>query len=154
MGTDVYLSWSDMGDGDKEKQITGWSIKAGKIGYLRASIGMVEENGVLRAIFPEHFWSGEKCKYDFKENFEQVKSILKNYVLGNSIDIQDRDSEQVKMGLAVVKMLSEAFDADEVKLYASADIERVEWAESVFEFMQLGLQLQENGKEPEVCISW
>jgi len=45
-----------MTDSDRQKQYTGFSIDAGGVGYLRASIGMSTENAVLRALFPEKFW--------------------------------------------------------------------------------------------------
>src|SRR6266702_3732268 len=35
MGIDVYLNWDGMTEEDKEKQFTGFSVHAGKIGYLR-----------------------------------------------------------------------------------------------------------------------
>ncbi|MBA7692634.1 hypothetical protein ES703_101201 [subsurface metagenome] len=44
MGTDIYLDWKGKTKKDQEKQYTGWSIKAGDVGYLRASIGMTREN--------------------------------------------------------------------------------------------------------------
>src|SRR6266699_2048814 len=35
MGIDVYLNWDGMTKEDKEKQFTGFSVHAGKVGYLR-----------------------------------------------------------------------------------------------------------------------
>jgi hypothetical protein len=52
MGTDVYLDWKGKSKEDKEKQCTGFSIDAGEVGYLRASIGMTTENAFLRGLFP------------------------------------------------------------------------------------------------------
>ena len=68
MGTDIYLHWDHQDDIQKDKQITGFSIDHGNVGYLRASIGMTQENQLLRMIFPEKFWQGEiskadKCEY-------------------------------------------------------------------------------------------
>ena len=68
MGTDIYLHWDNQNDEAKEKQITGFSIGHGNVGYLRASIGMTQENQLLRMIFPEQLWEGQipeadKCEY-------------------------------------------------------------------------------------------
>ena len=68
MGTDIYLHWDNQSTDEADKQITGFSIGHGNVGYLRASIGMTQENQFLRMIFPEIYWKGEiseadKCEY-------------------------------------------------------------------------------------------
>ena len=68
MGTDIYLHWDNQNDEEKDKQITGYSIGHGYTGYLRASIGMTQENQLLRMIFPDQYWQHEipeadKCEY-------------------------------------------------------------------------------------------
>ena len=68
MGTDIYLHWDNQNDVEKDKQITGYSIGHGYTGYLRASIGMTQENQLLRMIFPDQYWQHEipeadKCEY-------------------------------------------------------------------------------------------
>ncbi len=35
MGIDIYASWKDMTETDKQQQSTGWSIAHGHVGYLR-----------------------------------------------------------------------------------------------------------------------
>src|SRR3990170_26881 len=57
-------------------------IFAGKVGYLRASIGMVQENEVLSLLFEEKFWksrSDNGLPYDFIENFEKMTIIIRKY---------------------------------------------------------------------------
>ena len=68
MGTDIYLNWDKQTKKEKDEQITGWSINKGDVGYLRASIGMTQENQLLRMIFPDQYWQHEipeadKCEY-------------------------------------------------------------------------------------------
>lgn len=55
MGTDIYLVWKNQTKKDKEGQGTGFSIDAGEVGYLRASIGMTTENYFLRLLFPDNW---------------------------------------------------------------------------------------------------
>ena len=68
MGTDIYLNWDKQSQKDRDKQSTGFSIDSGDVGYLRASIGMTQENQILRLVFPEHIWNREipladRCEY-------------------------------------------------------------------------------------------
>jgi len=71
MGTDIHLYWKEQSQDEQNKQITGWDIRCGDVGYLRASIGMHQENEVLRRIFGDDVWDGKpenpkcpKCKGD------------------------------------------------------------------------------------------
>ena len=63
MGTDIYLKWDKMSKKDHDGQITGWDAYSGATGYLRASIGMMQENAFLRKIFPQEVWepNNPKC---------------------------------------------------------------------------------------------
>ena len=63
MGTDIYLKWDNMSKKDHDDQITGWRIDKGNTGYLRASIGMIQENEFLRKVFPKWVWepNNPKC---------------------------------------------------------------------------------------------
>ena len=84
MGTDIYLEWEGKTKEDKEKQTTGFSIKAGDAGYLRASIGMVTENSFLRVLFPEKYWEneGEQIRYEFtQKGYEALIKLGFIYIL-------------------------------------------------------------------------
>ena len=59
MGTDIHLYWKEQSQDEQNKQITGWDIRCGDVGYLRASIGMHQENEVLRRIFGDDVWDGK-----------------------------------------------------------------------------------------------
>ena len=65
MGTDIYLEWNNKSEEERKKQITGFDIRAGNIGYLRASIGMVEENSFLRQIFSNDYWEASYVDCEF-----------------------------------------------------------------------------------------
>ena len=160
MGTDIYLKWEGMGKKDEEKQYTGFDITKGSVGYLRASIGMVEENDVLRLIFPERYWGGYGKMYDFKKNLPRLKDIFTAYVEGEKIKVESKSKvEQQLSGDAIRQMIKDVGgeaiegtlkhdDADEARAW------RIKWAKSVVQFFALGLKLQEDGKKPRIVISW
>jgi hypothetical protein len=154
MGTDIYLRWKGMTKEEKDSQYTGYSIDAGHNGYLRASIGMIEENRVLRAIFPEKLWEDEG-EYDFKKNMPLIIKILRNYVSGNSVDVGGREKSQAQAGETIVSMLkSLGFEDVNINMANSNDTNRSVWAKSVVGFCVLGLKQQLDGKKPKVRISW
>lgn len=158
MGTDIYLNWKGKTDDDEKKQITGYSIEAGNVGYLRASIGMTDENAVLRAIFPDKVWesSNENGEvYDFKGNAVFLKSILKDYIAGKDIDVGDRLNKQKEMDKNIKKMFSGLGGFWMTSTSDKEDLDRRKvWAKSLIEFFELGIKLQEQGKKPRVYISW
>jgi len=154
MGVDVYLTWDGQTEEEREAQFTGFSIAHGHVGYLRASIGMVLENEVLRTLFPEEYWElKEPLEYDFKKNWENLPFVLKKYfeaVLTG--ELTEEQKEQMEFGIAV----AEAFKGEgEVSMSRSGDILRaVVWANSLIRFFRLGMRKQEEGKRPRVRISW
>jgi len=155
MGSDVYLRWDSMSEEDKEKQLTGFNIAAGKAGYLRASIGMAEENEVLRVLFPEQIWnSSEPVEYDFEGNMEAMRSVLVSYLAGQKIDVQDRIAESTAMGRHVGEVLARTFGAENVVTPGMDFEDKKTWAESLVGFFRLGAELQKAGKRPGVWISW
>ena len=85
MGIDVYLKWRGQTKAEHDAQITGFSISAGKAGYLRASYGMQEECKVLERIFPKNCWKGKKAKFDFKKGWKIVPDLLYGYLDGQVI---------------------------------------------------------------------
>lgn len=125
IGSNVYLEWSNKTEDEKKKQLTGFSIDAGDVGYLRASIGMMEENGVLREIFPEEFWDHKLCipkglskqeeerfwesfqgpEFDFKANAQKVIPIIAKYlgIKTQKLIEQWKDKPEAKELLALVK---------------------------------------------------
>jgi hypothetical protein len=154
IGTDVYMEWKDKTEADKKKQYTGWDINKGEVGYLRASIGMVEENQVLRLIFPEKYWLHQsKDEYDFIGNLQLNLSILKSYINGEKLDTQGREDSQMKLGKALKQALTNiGFEINEDK--QSYENDRKIWANSVINFMKLGIELQDKKKKPYPYISW
>ena len=49
MGTDVFLSWNNITEEEKESQFQGDEIRIGYKGYLRAAIGNILSNDLLSA---------------------------------------------------------------------------------------------------------
>jgi len=159
MGTDVYLEWDGMTEEDKKKQITGFSIAAGRVGYLRASIGMIEENECLRRIFPPEYWeSGESLPYDFKANYDKMVAEIVRYLTEKMLpkSEEERIREIIKRNPGAGAVI-EAFSSREFSLFIST-IEGIDdaiiWASSVIQFFRLGIEKQGEGKNPRVYISW
>jgi hypothetical protein len=169
MGTDIYLVWKGMTEKDKDAQITGWSINAGNVGYLRASIGMVRENTVLRILFPEKYWySWKPLRYKFtKDKLESLDKVAREYikaVLENrdikfpienvAEDAKNKAVECAERGFAIVSAIAKT--SDKVRASVSAlDFRRsIMWLNSLYSFFELGYQLEEAKKNPKIYISW
>lgn len=155
MGVDVYLYWDGMTKAENGKQTTGFSIGAGAVGYLRASIGMKNEIFILEHLFPAEFWSSdneEGLKYNFKENYEKCIRIGVHYLLagltGKQADIRIEYDE-------MVRALSYLFpDAKKIEKGKIEDFRSmIMWLNSLFDFFDLGYRLQEERKNPRVFIS-
>ena len=182
MGSDVYLKWKGMDNKDAEKQITGFDIDAGDKGYLRASIGMHNENTLMRGLFGKKVWEPEKkdqvtayfdkeykenvqyVPFDFKKHFSEAVAYSVEYILcvANGAELKHPDAKgQRELGTMVVKMLTGAgFTQDQIRTGGIQGPDSVEigwaitWANSLLGFMRMGVALQEEGKNPGIDISW
>jgi hypothetical protein len=153
MGSDVYLEWQGMTEEEKKKCYTGYSINAGEVGYLRASIGMLRENQVLRLVFPEKFWNGGNHLYDFKGNISMIEPLVKSYLSDGNIDDCGRSAKQRQFAMSVADIFKKL--SIEVQMGASEDKDfKKMWAKSLLGFFLLGMRLQEENKKPKVNISW
>ena len=162
MGTDIYLSWTGMKEEDKRKQYTGFAINAGRYGYLRASIGMVEENETLRRIFPKEYWESDKpLEYDFEANYDKMLAELVAYLTRKLRPMSKEErlkkmADQNPAAIAVLDMFTELSKATGVQVVMpTTDLaDAIVWAASVVEFFDLGVRLQREGRKPRVYISW
>ena len=143
MGTDIYMEWKGKTKEDAEKQMTGFSIDAGDVGYLRASIGMRSENAFLRMLFSvDKYWDKqEKIPYDFKSNFEILKELGFRYLICayTGSDFQTTEQEhlekQMSQNKLVMQILQKSNIYSEIKMDAVEDFRfAVMWLESVFKF--------------------
>jgi len=114
VGTDVYLEWDGMTPKEKKARFTGFSINAGNAGYLRASIGMVNENTVLRILMPDHWECSQKeadnggKPYNFEANHALLERVARQYLIGtmSGKEIEHPDHAKVhEMGKNLMKML-------------------------------------------------
>jgi hypothetical protein len=165
MGTDVYLQWDGKTSEEGKAQCTGWAIDAGDIGYLRACISMVRENGVLRMLFPEKYWSRRsKEEYDFKGNFEQLNAIglryLVSVVKGVPFEIGEDQQEGMKKqqetAAAILQSIKSMVpEGGKISVGEITDFrDAVAWLESMFCFFEIGIEKQEQGLKPYPYISW
>jgi len=163
MGTDIYMEWKGKSKQDSQKQLTAFSISAGNKGYLRASIHMQKENALLRMLFNVNkYWDKhEKAAYDFKGNFEILKELGFKYLTSvyMGIDFETTEKEhlekqanQKKLIMAALKKMNipGKIITNNIQDFRFA----VMWLESLFEFFELGIELQDKGFEPYPYISW
>ena len=157
MGTDVYLKWDKQTKEDKEAQYTGFDIDAGKVGYLRASIGMLKENAILRALFPAPIWEG-KGSFKFEENWEKANKLCLVYILsevsGIELPIDEGQKKQIEFGNSVTEIFKKA---GVEKIQATSNngfYHALMWAKSLLDFMALGIEKEDKKLNPKVVISW
>jgi hypothetical protein len=148
-----------MSEEDKRLQTdAGFDADVGDIGYLRASIGMMQENRLLRMLFSEEYWepAEEGLPYDFVKGSELLPKTLSQYVAGEELPETESSRRQFQMGQMIMKMMSEADDDAVAQMSGGGrDMEeRVRYARSVLRFFMLGVRVQEEGKKPKVWISW
>lgn len=156
MGTDVYLHWKGMTKADHKAQITGWQITAGNKGYLRASIGMVEENMVLRMVFPEKYWQGE-CRdpYNFVGNSVLIVNVLREYLNGKmrpELMPSNAELDKMKETICLLKGMIDGTGGEIIEEEEKKFI--VVWAKSLFDFFLLAMEKQKAGLKPYPEISW
>jgi len=130
MGMSVYLEWDGMTKEDEDKQITGFDITSGHVGYLRASIWDEDFYSLIFHVFGED--GGE---FDFldKNNKRKATKELAKYIMRrlNKIDFGDTNSA-----------MGELFNI-------SAK------AKSFTEFYKLGAKKQEETRKlPKVIVSY
>lgn len=154
------MKWNKQTEEEHKAQITGFSITSGNKGYLRASIGMVKENHLLRLIFPNEFWNCQDDKgipYDFIANFNKMLNLgfqyLLSVVLNIDIEISEEQKEQTVMGDMMIKMLNSS--GWKILSHTKSDFPfAVSWLNSLIEFFELGIEKQKEKLNPKVCISW
>ena len=156
MGTDIYLNWDGKTKEEQEAQYTGYSIDAGDKGYLRASIGMANENAVLMSVFSSEYWDSQEddgVVFDFsKEKYVKLQNLGLKYLLANVVGIEIPLKNE--LGEKVESLFKGLFGADSVVASKSGGFpSAVMWLDSLFRFFELGMKKQEEGKNPKVYIS-
>jgi len=171
MGTDIYLEWEGKTEAEMDAQMEGsWSIDAGGLGYLRASIGMMNENAVLRALFPEKYWSRRSTdEYDFKAGYEMLNVLGMKYLMSamsdkpmdigmEHVETMNRQEQSAMAIHGALTQLADRLGASEkFKVYVGAVRSlgsAVEWLNSLFKFFELGMEKQDKGLKPYPHISW
>ena len=151
--------------------------------YIRASIGMILENEVLRMIFPNEFWNPEDDKplvYNFIQNRKALNYILKKYLLAVATGKASIGEvpEEVKAGAVFGMMFAKEFGGSKgpgqvdvgqpdqnhskIKVVMTLSPPQNEeglksakwWANGVRKFFRNGLKLQNEGQNPTVAIGW
>ena len=99
---------------EKQARLTGFSINAGNVGYLRASIGMVNENTVLRILMPDHWECSQEeadnggKPYNFEGNCTLLERLARQYLIATMVGSEIKHPNHAKaheMGKILMKML-------------------------------------------------
>lgn len=151
MGTDVYLSYDGQDMSDKANY---W-----KEGNIRASIGMINENYVLRQIFPPECWESEEN--NFKYTFDLVPKVMRigeqyldavheGYQLGNA------GEAGVDHGNNIANLLKQILpDGASMVMGGIDDIfEAKRWLKTLSMHIAIGISKEQAGLNPKVVISW
>ena len=163
MGTDIYMQWKGKTKEGSQKQLTAFSIDAGDKGYLRASIHMQRENALLRMLFNVNkYWDNhDKSPYDFKANYETLKELGFKYLVKTYMGVDFETTEtshlekQMERNKLILQALKKIAIQSKVTTYKIEDFRTaVMWLESLFQFFELGIELQDKGLEPYPYISW
>ncbi len=138
----MYLQWDEMPEELKKIQTKcGPIIDAGRVGYLRVSITMNEENRILRKIFPNHWELGEEDpkRYKFsQENYKYPQSSLPGSI---------QESRRLYTSTIV-------FQIDITPKLGKPEIEKqIIFLNSLIDFFELGMEKEKEGKKPKVFIS-
>lgn len=149
MGTDIYLSY----DG-QDQNIEGYWEE----GYIRASIGAINENWVLRKVFPEEIWD-DKMPENFKYNMDllekaqrlkpqYIDSVEKDYLLGS------KDEAGVKHGDGIANLFQNlGFGVMQDSGHKSVN-SAYAWFRTLENHICIGIAMELLGKNPQVEISW
>lgn len=149
MATEVFLIWDGMRDHDKTAQLDCGTLSGGHLGYLKATLFMDEENFVLKAIFGPKYWDCQPTPYDFTTHQEEAVKLAEQYIKdGIVINISNR-----KVVLDTIQQIAEDNEALVTQNRVNPEMKKV-WAQSFRDFMRLGAEKQEQGREPKVYISW
>ena len=160
MGTDIYLAWNKMSKSEKDEQYSGWSINGGDTGYLRASIGMTQENQLLRLVFPRKYWEGgKKVRFIFDQKSLARCGVAGRMYLAHAImGTRMKEEELPNKGMleSILKALT-GQDFDKVTVGGMNDQDlfgKVTWIKSLFDFFEKGYEKEEKKLKPTVYISW
>ena len=163
MGTDIYIQWKGKTEEDTEKQFVGFSINAGSKGYLRASIHMQRENAFFRMLFNvDQYWDRhDTAAYDFKSNYETLNKLgfryLASVYMGYDFETTETEhlEKQMNQKNKIMNALKKISSPENIITKSIDDFRfAVMWLESLFQFFELGIELQEKGLEPYPYISW
>lgn len=148
MGTDVYLNYDGKKDDDDQ------------IGYIRASIGMVNENFILRQIFPPECW--ELGENNFKYTHDLIPKLMRigeQYLdaVHNGYNLGSKGEAGVDHGDNVAVLLKSIMPKS-TNFQMMGGIDNLndarQWLEHVLNHIAIGIAKAQSGLNPRVYISW
>lgn len=124
MGIDVYLSWDEMTEADKEARYTGFDIHSGDVGYLREAY---HGEPYATMVLVSEEWDTQP-----REGFD-----IPNRVLVNRLpDVVAAAKERA------------------MTLYGDSEEEAAEAAKAFEDFVKLHGEMEAKGLNPRITISY
>lgn len=155
MGTEVFLSWKSM---PKEQFRLQLETCEGRHGYLSAGVLDRVGNHLLEMVFPEPFFSGKYRRKKFNaEELVQIKAIKPVYleaVTSGKGLIKEGCSRTSRWAGAVESLLAKGGFHKGLMNGAEALENAKDLFQQLIDFYNLGLEKENAGLEPKVCISW
>ena len=149
MGTEIYLSWKGATDADRG------------LVRIQTSVWMKKQNWLLRKLFKGAWYESDFVPFDFRVNLADFELLMVDYMEDRIQQVNSGFDVEVQMDME----LSDEIASEIVEEFKSGEYELVVPAELTLEDEQvfllglaktyaLGLKLQNQGKEPELLISW
>jgi len=117
------------------------------------------ENRFLRFVFPDEMWDGEEHRFEFtREKYGRLQAGAYIYLVcvmtgKEEIEKMLPMNATEKMGHVLIKVFGKT--EYEIVMPSNDSLRSaVMWLESLYKFFELGMELEENGKNPRVRISW
>lgn len=171
MGIDVYLTWDNQTEAEKKAQYTGFSVEAGKVGYLREAYH--GSPYATHALFARRYWDGdEDARADVPELKRRLPatvliSLYRNEMLyGTGEDPQRQNSledamQKIKEVFAEDKAGSTETMVERITPEQIAGAQRLidsrqlpDYALAFVDFVALAEKMESEGRNPVVVISY
>ncbi|MCX6769238.1 MAG: hypothetical protein NT051_00995 [Candidatus Micrarchaeota archaeon] len=153
MGMDISLEWDGMTEEDKAAQ-----KKYGR-GALRASIGMINENGILYEFFGESMFNAHGGTFDFATCTGKLNEMCWKYLERNRSgtepdNLPQRHYDSLAKSQAALQQQYPGKNVVIPKINRGDCIGSVGWANELIQFCKLGMYMQKAGKNPRISISY
>jgi hypothetical protein len=113
MGLDIYLRWEGMTKEERKAQITGYSIVAGKVGYLRGAYNGHIGLDALNILFKDINFDGYDWIVNIKFLEKQLEELEKGLFITRKKDFYDgKEGSEIQSYRDFVALARKLYDED------------------------------------------